>query len=80
MKNSPSWLPKPMQCFRTIISVNGTILVRMRLDEVGGMNDSLHMHDGGMRPDLASMFAQFGTSHGGGFTFRIGGSQGFRGF
>lgn len=49
-------------------------------DEDGGMNGSSHMQGGGMPPDLASMFAQFGTSHGGGFTFSTGGSQGFRGF
>ena len=49
-------------------------------DEDGGMNGSSHTHGGGMPPDLASMFAQFGTSQGGGFTFSNGGSHGFRGF
>lgn len=50
-------------------------------DEDGGMNGpSSHMHPGGMPPDLAGMFTQFGSGPGGGFSFNTGGSQGFRGF
>ena len=50
-------------------------------EDEDGVNGSSNMHGGGgMPPDLASMFAQFGPSHGGGFTFNTGGSHGFRGF
>ena len=49
-------------------------------EDEDGMNGSSHMHPGGMPPDLASMFAQFGSGPSGGFSFNSGGSQGFRGF
>lgn len=49
-------------------------------EDEDGMNGSSHTQ-GGMPPDLANMFAQFGTGHGGGgFSFNTGGSNGFRGF
>jgi tetratricopeptide (TPR) repeat protein len=31
MKKSSNWLPKPTQCFRTLIGANGMILARMRM-------------------------------------------------
>lgn len=48
-------------------------------DEDGMNGSSSHMH-GGMPPDLANMFAQFGSGPGGGFSFSSGGSHGYRGF
>jgi len=50
-------------------------------DEDGMNGSSSHMHSGGVPPDLASVFAQFGGSGhgGGGFSFNTGSSQGFRG-
>jgi DnaJ family protein C protein 7 len=49
-------------------------------EDEDGMNGSSHMHSGGMHPDIANMFAQFGSGPGGGgFSFNTGGSQGFRG-
>lgn len=49
-------------------------------EDEDGMTDSSHMRGGGVPPDLASMFAQFGSGHGGGFSFSSGGPHGFHGF
>ncbi|KAH9973386.1 hypothetical protein BJV74DRAFT_968159 [Russula compacta] len=49
-------------------------------EDEDGMTDSSNMRGGGVPPDLASMFAQFGSGHGGGFSFSSGGPHGFRGF
>jgi DnaJ homolog subfamily C member 7 len=48
-------------------------------DEDGTTDSSQMRGAGGMPPDIARMFAQFGTG-GGGFQFGSGGPHGFRGF
>jgi DnaJ family protein C protein 7 len=48
-------------------------------EDEDGTADSSQMR-GGMPPDLAAMFAQFGSSQGSGFSFNAGGPRGFHGF